>query len=126
MFLNFLDLDGFYKGKLSVKKSFWLYFILLYFFVFRFGLGFLYIFLIKVLGVQGFENFNILGVVNLLVFYFVLVGTWRSANNLGNQKYQDKVIYANVAWSWLTKFVLIIALFQVLYPLYLNVRYLIG
>ena len=117
--LNFLDLDGFYKGKLSVKKSFWLYFVLLYLFVFRFGLGLLYVFVIKGLGVQGFENFNIIGIVNLLAFYFVLVGTWRSASNLAGQTYQEKVIYANVAWSWLTKSFLLVALVHLLYPYYL-------
>ena len=124
--LNFLDLDGFYKGKLSLQKSFWLYFVLLYLFVARLGLGFIYIFLTRILGVQGFENFNILGIVNLLILYFVLVGTWRSANNLGNQKYQEKVIYANVAWSWLTKFILIVALIQVLTPYYFYIRYLMN
>ena len=124
--LNFLDLDGFYKGKLSLKKSFWLYFVVLYLFVARLCLGFIYIFLTRILGVQGFENFNIIGIVNLLVFFFVLVGTWRSANNLSNQKYQEKVIYANVAWSWLTKFILIVALIQVLTPYYFFIRYLMN
>jgi len=124
--LNFLDLNGFYKGKLSLKKSFWLYFILLYFFVVRLCLGLIYVFIIKVLGVQGFENFNIIGIVNLIAFYFVLVGTWRSASNLSGQTYQEKVIYANVAWSWLTKSFLLVALVQVLYPYYLYVRYLMN
>tara|TARA_Y100000768_G_C23426562_1_gene428535 strand:+ start:108 stop:485 length:378 start_codon:yes stop_codon:yes gene_type:complete len=124
--LNFLDLDGFYKGKLSLKKSFWLYFVLLYLFVVRLILGLIYVFLIRVLGVQGFENFNIIGVVNLLVFFFVLVGTWRSASNLAGQTYQEKVLYANVAWSWLTKFILLVTLVQVLYPYYLYVRYMMN
>jgi len=124
--LNFLDLDGFYKGKLSLKKSFWLYFVVLYLFVARLCLGFIYIFLTRILGVQGFENFNIIGIVNLLVFFFVLVGTWRSASNLAGQTYQEKAIYANVAWSWLTKFILLVALVQVLYPYYLYVRYMMN
>ena len=124
--LNFLDLDGFYKGKLSLKKSFWLYFVVLYLFVARLCLGFIYIFLTRILGVQGFENFNIIGIVNLLVFFFVLVGTWRSASNLTGQTYQEKAIYANVAWSWLTKFILLVALVQVLYPYYIYVRYMMN
>lgn len=124
--LNFLDLDGFYKGKLSLKKSFWLYFVVLYLFVARLCLGFIYIFLTRILGVQGFENFNIIGIVNLLVFFFVLVGTWRSASNLAGQTYQEKAIYVNVAWSLLTKFILLVALVQVLYPYYLYVRYMMN
>ena len=57
---------------------------------------------------------------NGLLFFFVLVGTWRSASNLAGQTYQEKAIYANVAWSWLTKFILLVALVQVLYPYYLS------
>ena len=121
---NFLDLKGFYKGRLSLKKSFWLYFVVFYLFGFKFVLVLLYAVNFLSLGITelrvGGGSGYIWGVINLLVFYFVLVGTWRSASNLAGQTYQGKKIYVNVVWSWITKFFLICALVQFLYPYYLS------
>ena len=124
MLTNYFDFKGFYEGNLSLRKSFWLYFVLLYLFIFRIGLGFIYLYFTKSLGVQFFENFNVLSIINLIAFYFVLVGTWRSASKLASQRYQDKIIYANVAWSWLVKFFLLCTLVHFFYIFFYN--YLIG
>ena len=113
---NFLDFHGFYNGRLSLRKSFWLYFILLYMFVFRIGIGLLY-FVFKD-SISSGGGFNILGIVNLIVSYFVLVGTWRSASNLSIQMYQNKRLYMNIIWSWITKFFLIGTFLNVIYPYY--------
>ena len=124
MLTNYFDFKGFYEGNLSIRKSLLLFFVLLYLFIFRIGLGFVYLYFTKSLGVQFFENFNVLSIINLIAFYFVLVGTWRSASKLASQRYQDKIIYANVAWSWLVKFFLLCTLVHFFYIFFYN--YLIG
>ena len=111
--MKYLNFSDFYKGNLSLRISFWIYFVVLYAIFFRIITSFIFVVFKDVVILSN--GFNIIGLLNLLFYIFIFIGTWRSASNLSGKTYQNERLYMNMLWSWLAKFFLILNLGFLIY-----------